>query len=304
MTWITLALIASLAKAFANLSEKEILTKEEASVYVSVFSFVIAFLSLPLLFFVEDSHLSLETGLIIFFTSTLSVASALTAAYVIQKLDVSESAGLFALSPLFVTVLATIFLGETLGALQVAGIIITILGVYILEHRFSHHLVLGIHGHERLMQAAPSTNRTSTYIVLIISLLLFSTCTVADRYIIHERGVDPLLFLVIIQFFIVFNFLAYDMVARRNIKTMIIDPKLFLRLSFWTNIVSIAIHRISHMLAVGLVEISILNAFKQINAVFTTLLAGTFFKEKHQVRRTLGCICIVIGVVIVVLGAK
>lgn len=304
MTWITLALIASLAKAFANLSEKQILTKEEASVYVSVFSFVIAFLSLPLLFFVEDPHLSIETGLIIFFISTLSVASALTAAYVIQKLDVSESAGLFALSPLFVTIFATIFLRETVAVVQIAGIIISILGVYILEHRFNHHLVLGIHGQEKLVLTNHSVKKTLTYVIFIISLILFSICTVADRYIIRERGVDPLLFLVVIQFFIVFNFLAYDMVARKNIKSMIIDPKLFLRLSFWTNIVSIAIHRISHMLAVSLVEISILNAFKQISAVFTTLLAGTFFKEKHQIRRILGCICIVIGVAIVVFGAK
>ncbi len=302
MTWIILALIATLSKAFANLTEKEVLSNEDAEVYVSAFAFMIAFLSLPLLFFVDSTSISSGAWLLIFGASLLSVASALTAAYVIKKLDVSESAGLFALSPLLVSIFAMIFLDESLGLIQIGGISLSIIGVYVLEHKFSHPLVVGAHEVGAELPAKPKRSPW-IYIVLSASLILFSICTVADRYIIHNLDVDPLLFLVVAQFFILFGLFAYDMTVMRRMRRTIIDMKLFARLSFWANIVFIMIHRISHMFAVVLVEISVLNAFKQINAVFTTLLAGKLLSEKHILRRSLGCACIVAGVIAVVAGA-
>lgn len=307
MTWLTLALIAAFLKSMSALSEKEVLTKEDFRIYTSAFSLVIAFLSLPLMFFVGDFNLSSFDVLLIFIASLVSVVSSVTAAYSMQKLDIGESSALFALSPLLVTLLAVAFLHESLAAMQVAGIALSALGVYVLEHRFSHHLEVNILPKSQLALAAKNSEKISqkkkwlTYALLAVSLVFFSIGSITDRYIIHDQGVNPLLYLVIVQFFLLFNLIIYDLASIKKMRGKIVNPRLFLRFSFWVNIIVIICHRVVHSLAVGMIEISILNAVKQISAVFTTIIGGTFFTEKHRLKRALGCTLITAGVLIVVL---
>lgn len=297
MNWLVLALIASVLKAFANISEKEILKKEDATIYASAFSLVIAFASVPLLFFVGPINLSGVSLTTIYITSLISIISSITAAYSIKKLDISESTGLFALSPILVTLFAVVFINESLVPFQILGIALSALGVYVIEHNFSYHSATGIP--INIKDENITKSKTGTYILLAISVTAFSISTVADRHIVHNLAVSPLLYLVIGQFFLLFNFILFDMALLKTMHKKVIDPKLFLQLSFWVNIILIICHRITHVLALVLVEISVLNAIKQINAVFTAIIGGKLFTEKHILRRTLGCVCIAMGVAIV-----
>jgi drug/metabolite transporter (DMT)-like permease len=259
-------------------------------VYTSAFSFVIAFVSLPLLFFIDDKSISATNLGIIYISSLISVVASLTAAKCIKQLDISESAPLFALSPLLVTFLSIIFLGESINPLQIIGILISVFGVFVLEYH-THHDEL----------AEEKKNRTGAYIILLISLIFFSFSVVMDRYVIYNRNINPLYALLIIQFFILFNIAVYDALFNKSTNTKLINPKLFLRVSFWTNVVCIIAHRVVHVQAVQLIGASVLNAVKQVSVFFTTIIGGNIFQEKHILQKLVGCACIISGILLVII---
>ncbi len=304
-----LAILASLFKAIANIAEKQVLTKEDVEIYSSQLSFVLAFISLPLLFFVKSFDLSGAMLLLIYMTSIASIVAALISVWIIKKLDLSESAVLFAASPIFVALFAMFFLRESISDLSMIGIVISCLGIFILEYHNpkSEKHVPGIHGTASAMptlsaELAGPKKKPMLFVLLFVSLVFFSLSSISDRYIIHTRGTDPLLYLLVIQFCILLNYALIDLFISKKMKRKVINPQLFLRKSFWTNIIFILCHRIAHVFALQVMQISILNAIKQIAAVFTTIFGGNIFKEKHILKRTLACMVVVAGVVLVVLG--
>lgn len=317
---ILLALGASLLKTFSTLSEKQVLTRAEPAAFTASASFIIAFASLPLLYFVKSSEISNYALLITALCAFFSTISAFTSAYVLKHLDISESATLFALSPIVITLLAVFFLNEQLATIQFIGIGISCIGIFILEgHRHSakqidhitplgsnpEHIALTIKDESSKNRAT----KTALYIALILALVFFSSTAVLDRYIVHHLGVDPILFLIIVQFFILLFFLITDLCTRQYRlnngvdKTVIdsFDIQILKRRSFWAHIIFVIIHRVFHMFAVQGMGASILHAIKQSSVVLTTILGGKLFTEKHMIRRTIACVCVVLGVVLAIL---
>ena len=290
MSWISFALIASLLKSISNISEKHVLFKEDALSYTTAFSLAIAILSLPFLFFIKDTSLSSTDLLIIYISSLTSVASSLTAANCIKKLDISESAPLYALSPLIVTFLSIIILKEHVFPLQLVGILITVFGVFVLEY----------HTHTRDLNEDKKI-RIGAYGVLAVSLIFFSLSAVLDRFVIHNRSIAPLTYLLIIQFFVFLNIVIYDTLFFKKSKTASFDIKVFFRISFWINIVCIIAHRVVHTFTVQMIGASLLNSVKQVNVFFTTLIGGKLFEEKHILQRLVGCVCIIAGITLIVI---
>lgn len=295
MTWVTLALLAALFKSLATISEKEVLIKSDASNYMSGISLVIALASLPLLYFVKDMSLTLDIVWIILFFSILAAINGLSISYVIQKLDISESGVLLATTPIIVSIMGMVFIGEFLTPMQVLGIFVSAIGLFILEFKKKEVLLQSV-------DTPPS--RKKLYIILGVSLIFFGATTVGDRYVIHYLKVDPVLYLVLVQLGISLSMFFYDLAKNglkvKGVRSKFLDPKLLTQKLFWTNVVFIICHRLIHMFAVSLVAAGLLNAVKQINAVITTILGGMLFKEKGLIRRAIACLVIVAGVVLVI----
>ncbi len=298
---VFLALLASFFKSIANIAEKQVLTEEGVEIYSSQLSFVLAFISLPLLFFVKSFDISNSALFITYGASFCSIIAALTSVWIIKKMDLSESAVLFAAGPVIIAIAAGVLLHEKITPLAIAGILVSCLGIFILEYHSpkseKHNLAFPV------SDTIPGPEKKAIlYSLLFVSLIAFSLGAIADRYVIHNMGIDPILYLIIIQFFILFNFALIDLFLSKKMKRKVIDPKLFLRKSFWANVIFIIGHRVSHIFAVQMMQISILNAIKQSSAVFTTLLGGRIFKEKHMLKRGIACLAVVAGVVLVIVG--
>jgi drug/metabolite transporter (DMT)-like permease len=305
MTWILLACVAALFKSLATISEKELLIDESPSEYISGISFIIAIFSLPLLYIVKDMSITSESLWFTYGLSILSVVDALAIAYVVKKLDISESGALLATTPIIVALFGTVFINELLTTSQIAGIILSSFGLFILEFKHRNKKGQEIDPTDHIDNGV-SHSRKKLYTILVIGLLVFGLTTIGDRYMIHYRGVDPILFLLIIQVFISLNMFAVDIIrnafrAPTERRNKLIDPKLLTQKSFWANVVFIIAHRVTHMFATNLVAAGLLNAVKQINAVITTVLGGKLFKEKELFRRTIACLVILLGAVLVIL---
>lgn len=199
-----------------------------------------------------------------------------------------------------------IFLNEKLYIIQVIGITLSCVGIFILEgHKHSakqeSHLpaLTGDISHIEIRHEVPHT-KYKVYIVLIAALFFFSANAVMDKYVIDTWNIDPILFLVLIQFFILFNFMALDLLTRKVSHDESFDFTLLRRKSFWSHILFVILHRVVHVVAMSVMSISILHTIKQFSAVLTTVLGGKLFTEKHMIRRTLACLSIVVGVVLAI----
>jgi drug/metabolite transporter (DMT)-like permease len=306
MTWLFLALFAALCKSLSVIAEKKVLQTEEAEIYTSQISLWLAIFSLPLLYFVQDFNVSLPILLIIYATSIASLVSALAASHVVQKLDISESSALFALSPIFVSTLAIILLKEILSPFQIIGIVVACIGVVILElHQKTPHTHHPLHFHLPNIHISKPVfsmdNKAGLYLLLFICLIFFAFASITDKYLIFHVGVDPILFLLLVQLFILINFLIIDLLFLKRLAKKQFYIHLLKNKSFLVNIVVIIIHRISHTYAVQLIEISILNAVKQVSAVITTIIGGKIFTEKYIIRRAFACVIIVIGIILIII---
>jgi drug/metabolite transporter (DMT)-like permease len=306
MSSIILAIGASIFKTFSTLSEKQVLVRTEPAAFTASASLIIAFISLPLLYFVDYSHIGSYALTMTVLCAVFSTISAFSSAYVLKHLDISESATLFALSPIVITFLAVVFLGEQLATIQFVGIGISCIGIFILEgHRHSakqeaHITPLGSNP-SHIEIPLKHSRKSVLYIALLVSLICFSSSAVLDRYIVHHLGIDPLLFLIIVQFFILLCFLIIDIFNRRGGAVESFDIQILKKRSFWAHIFFVIIHRIFHMFAVQGMGASLLHAIKQSSVVFTTILGGKLFVEKHMIRRTIACVCVVLGVVLAII---
>mgnify|MGYP000659136237 CR=1 FL=1 len=275
--------------------------------WVTLFSSLIAFTSLPLLYVVDITSISSIALFLIFISSICSTASAITSAYVLKHLDVSESASLFALSPILITILSIVFLGENLSIIQLIGIGISCIGIFILEgHRHytkqtSHDSALaGTLSHIDIPEETRAS-KTKIYSVLISALIFFSSNAVLDKYIIDEHAVNPIYLLVLIQLCILLNFIILHVYTRKEKTKSSFDLSLVYQKSFWVHIFFVITHRVTHVLALREIGVALLHTIKQFSAVLTTILGGKLFTEKHMIRRTTACLCIVTGVILAIL---
>lgn len=307
MSSIVFAIGASILKTFSTLSEKQVLTRAEPAAFTASASFAIAIVSVPLLYTVNSTHMSTlaiwMTALCAFF----STISAFTSAYVLKHLDISESASLFALSPAVITLMSVFLLDENLAWIQLAGIGLSCVGIFILEgHRHSakqetHLTPLALDPAHIELPLKKQDSRLILYTALFFSLICFSSSAVLDRYVIHHLDTDPIFFLIIVQFFILFYFLIIDLFTKKKGSVDAFDVKILRRRSFWAHIFFVIAHRVFHMFAVQGMGASILHAIKQSSVVLTTVLGGKIFTEKHMVRRTIACLCVVFGVLLAII---
>jgi drug/metabolite transporter (DMT)-like permease len=267
--------------------------------------------------------------------SMISVMSAVSITYVIKKVDISESSALLAMTPIFVAICGFIILNEKITSMQLAGIALSSVGLFILEKKHggkNQVIKMEAHTSDKTTEKQISDfhitgnivgetnsarildNHTlnpdkislkkpdiKLYAVLIFSLIFFALSTIGDRHMIHYRNIDPILFLIIVQICISINFIVYDIgyARKHNTKNSFIDHKLFREKYFWLNSLLIICHRITHMYGVNLIEASIFNAVKQVNAIFTTIIGGKLFQEKELLRKTFACIIIVLGILLI-----
>lgn len=179
-------------------------------------------------------------------------------------------------SPVWVALWATIFLQEKITILGLLGIIITLIGVLIINS-----------------SKASAFKMDKGIIFAFISAFFYSVGAIVDKL---GVGVDNfILYVYSLTFFMTLFMYLYS--ARRftnhtehfvmNIKYLI-SGSLILFLSFF-------VYRVGLIL----VQVSYATALRQVNALFGVLFGVLFLKEKFSYRRLVGSVIIFIGVMII-----
>jgi transporter family protein len=246
-----------------------------------------AAIALPLFFIFDIKAITPNQFLIVGIKSVLVVITFIFSAQALKHLEVSEFSPLTNLSPIFIMGLSFFLLNERVGSTQILGILITILGAYILE--LTDGLLSPI---KRI--------RNNKYIhYLIWSLFFGALCAILDKRvlgsIIEAKEYFYYQRIIIGPMILIVSLLYYK--SLKDILQIYKEKPFLVTMSA----LSFMLADYFYFLAVSIpgAAIALIITVKRGGTLFSTIAGGEFFKERNLIRKTVGCIIMLLGVFIV-----
>jgi drug/metabolite transporter (DMT)-like permease len=290
MTWFFYALTSAILASAAIIIAKKALLKERAMEYAATLSIVTGVFSIPLFFIGSYENLNFNFIIIIFFSTLLGSAGYVLVQKSTRHLEVSTISPLRAFSPVIIAVLAFIILGESLTRFQTAGIILILIGAYIIEAHKGDSFIKTI-----------SKIKKSKYInYFFIALFIYGLTSILDRYLLGIVGIDPITFIAFVHLFLAIDLLIMLTIFHDGIKGIKHGFKNIGWIIIVLGILTIG-YRLTFLEAVALENIGLASPVKQLSILFSTILGGKVFHEKNLLKKTLATIIMLVGVILIIL---
>jgi len=291
MIWIFLALGAAVLHATSALINKKVMEHEHALEFGALkgsFGLLLIF-AFP---FIRLDY-SLGTYLSIFGISLIGFLGMLFYLKSLRHGELSNVTPLLNLSPLFILLIAFILLGERVSGIALIGILLLIIGTYLLQIGASHS--------KNFFAPLRSIGRSKYSLYMILVAIIFSLCATLEKGLLNS-GVTALSLAIILRFMISVNFLTFDLIKYGG-KQLFSDMKKDGLLAFTgslSDILSITAQYLA--LSIPGVMVSLVIPIKRVSTLFTTIAGGRMFHEKHLGVKVISCIVMLAGVVFIAIS--
>ncbi len=285
MDWYYLSFLSAIFSAAAAISQKKILFKMDAlefSFLLSLFNIIFALI----LLFTKDIGIINLTGIIILYIKTILGAFAFWCVMLaIKNMEISGALPLLVLTPGFVAITAFLFLGETLKVIEIIGMLLLLVGVYILE----------VKKHQKLFEPFIVLIKSKYHKYIIYALLLFTISSVIDKLLLHNYHLKPNVFIGFQQIFLAINFLFILLFYKNNpIKIIKHTNKNILLWILFVSVLTIA-YRYTQIEAVKIAPVALVLSIKRTSVFFATLFGGKLFLESTLIKKSFATVILLIG---------
>mgnify|MGYP006285541223 CR=1 FL=1 len=209
----------------------------------------------------------------------------------VRHLEVSTTAPLMNLSPLFLLVIAGVFLQEVPTGVQIAGILLIVMGAYTLQVPNLKNIF-----------APFRTFLHSKYLhYIIFALLALAFAATTERYMLQEQLTSPFTYVFFIWLFISIFSIALD-IYRFGPGEMIRDVKAQ-GVSFGLVALFSLGSSTLYLLAINQPEalVAIAIPIKRFSTLIVTVVGGRINKEHGLLKKSLGCLVMIAGGVLVII---
>jgi len=287
MTWLLLALTTAFSLATADALSKRAINTGGVDDLVIVWvreGYALPFLALAFLF-VPVPAVDATFWLTVAVLLPLEIAALVLYVKAIDLSPLSLSVPFLALSPVFIVVIAFVFLGERPAPLGIAGIVMITAGAYVLNAGASRH---GILGPIRAIAAEPGS-----VIMIVVSLIYSVTSTLGKVAINHS---DPVFFGFFYPFLLTIV-LTVVVAWRGRLRLVAARPRVFIPIGFFT-----AAMVITHFLALSLTHVAYMIAVKRMSLVFSVIYGRLLFAEERIPERLVGSAVMAAGVALIAIS--
>ncbi len=290
MEWYILAFLSALFSAVAAISQKKILFDIDAldfSFVLSLFNIIFA----SIIFFSNDiGNISFISITILYIKTILGAFAFLCVMLAIKNMEISGALPLLVLTPGFVAITAFLFLGESLKSIEITGMVLLLIGVYILE----------VKKHQKLFEPFTVFLKSKYHKYIIYALLLFTISSVIDKLLLHNYRLKPNVFIGFQQIFLAINFLFILLLNKKNPITVI--KKTNKNILLWILLVSVLTiaYRYTQLEAVKIAPVALVLSVKRTSVFFATLFGGKLFLESTLVKKSFATIILLIGAYLIV----
>ncbi len=285
MNWFIYAFICALSVATADaLSKKALATNNDTYVValvrigyaVPLMVFIIPFIDIPEL----DSVFFIATFLVLPF----DIIALLLYMKAISISPLSLTLPFLSLTPVFLIGTSYIILGENPNKTGLMGIILVVIGAYLLN---VHKIKQGF------LEPLRAVVKEKGSILMIIVAFIFSITSTCGKVAVQHSS--PIFFSVFYSILLsAFLFLIVSFKTKRVLSKIVSQPLLFLFIG-----ISMAVMMITHVKAVSLVEVSYMISVKRLSLLIGVIYGALFFKETNIKERFLGSAIMILGVVLI-----
>lgn len=291
MSWFIYAVLAAFLTSLSAMVEKRSLSHLHAIDFSIILSLFAAALSAPALFLYSWETIDGRVIALLLAVSLLATIAFIGVIRGVRHLEVSTSASLFLLGPFLTSLIAYLFLGETLSPIQLGGMLLLALGIYILETK---HFFRGGEFWKNIWG-----DKYSRFIIL--GMLLYGFTSTGDRIALGYLHVPAVLYTALVQLFIAGFFILVAFYYRRGLSTSYNIAK-----TEWKLILLVAVlttgYRVMQSQAAALAAIGLVIAIKRSSALFTTVVGGELFREHDLIRKTIACTIMIGGVYLIAMN--
>ena len=291
MEWYWLALSSALLSAFAAILQKKSLNEINALNFTVIVSVFVALFSTFLIGKVDLSTAGSYSMLVLFGKSIINATAFLCIMIALKNLEISRALPVLAASPMAVALLAFILLGESLSLTEVLGMVLIVLGTYILELKKNENIIAPF----RVFV------ESKYHRIILIALGLMSLSAILDKLLLTSFKLPPLTFLVMQNYFFLIIFLLYRFLSglkNRNEKLFKGVSKNILIIIVLIAIATIG-YRWTQIEATKLGPVGLVIAVKRLSVLFAVLIGAKLFKEENYLRKVLATLTIVAGALLI-----
>lgn len=293
MPWYGFGFSAAVLAATAAIMEKWLLKRMDVYQLSALFSLATALFVIPMLLSFKGTlyDLRMEFWGVILLKATAEAVQFVSVMYGIQRLGISTTIPLMALSPGLVAVAGTVFIGDALTAEQWLGLLLMVAGMYLIQlegdSAWWRPLV-------RLI-----TDRSQWVIALALSVSVL--VALLDKTILSGIKIPPQIFITVQQWYLAAIFLLVltvrKMWGRGNLFPISWS------VSVVSGLLALAVvtvgYRYLQMRGVMLAPVALVLAVRRTSVVMASLIGGSLFQEKGFVRRSAAALILCLGAVLI-----
>jgi len=284
--WWVLAITSGAFSTARDLFRKKGLEKEHAMEFALTRSILVTLLTLTLIPFLSFKY-TFTLILLVYFISVIVTLGILLTTKSIRHAQISEVAPLHNLTPGFLAVLAFIFLGEVLTKAQVGGMVLLIVGAYILET-----------DHGNLAKSFMKHIKSKYVDYAITAAFIFSVTALLDKYVIKNL-IGPLDYFFLIWVFVSLNFIIISSIKHDGLKGVKHCFKISKQYVVLTAVFSF-FSNLFYFLAIVTGLISLVMAIRKLSTLFTTIIGGELFHEGRLFRKSIACAVMIVGAILII----
>lgn len=289
MEWIIFSVISAFFSAAAAITQKKVLFTLNALEFALLLSIFNTVFSLPIFLIIDINTLPLASLLVLYGKTILGALAFLNVMLAIKNLSLSDALPMMVLTPGIVAVLAFIFLGESLSYFEITGMVLLLIGTYILE----------LHHKKDLLSPFKIFFTSKNHKYITTALILFSMTSILDKALLKEFKLEPNSFILFQHIFIAFNFSIIaifnkNVSKERLVKSLSNSWKFIIAISIFT-----IIYRYTQISAVKLAPVALVLSIKRTSVFFASIIGGKLFNEKYLFRKAFAIIILLLGTVLI-----
>lgn len=285
MPWYLFGFLSTFFIASYLVASKKILIFKNALEFLTVLASAQFLILIPLIPLVDIP--SFEAIIFIIFQGFILTAGLFLQFEVLKKMPISTVAPLNNLLPLFLFSFAFFILGENLTQGKLVGLVITVVGAYFLD--FSVKDFLG--PIKRMF-----SSKWEQY--LIMAIMLLASVALLDKLILSYKVSTVSLL-----------FFSQLMLALITLITLFITEKwkgvkrAYTIKGGWVLFAAILknLGNLAYFQAVSLTLVSLVMPLRQLSSFAAAIIGGTIFKEKNILKKSLACLIMVGGVILLII---
>lgn len=289
MTWFVVAIISALLSAFAAITQKKVLFNLGALEFSFLLSIVNLVFSIPFFFFIDYETINTLNLSILFAKSVIGVLAFLCVMISLKNLEISNALPLLALTPGFVAVFAFFILGESLKGIEIIGLVLLIVGTFILESKNIKEFVFPFN----------VFLKSKYHRFVIFALLLFTASSIMDKLLLIKLNLTPISLTAFqhIYFAILFSIIFLFFRNKEQISSTGFNKDNIC----WIALISVLTigYRYTQIVAVSLASVALVLAIKRTSVFWATVIGGKLFHDKDLLKRSIAAVLILIGAILI-----